>query len=117
MPLPHALLEGHRGLRDDAAARRGRPRGDRPYRRMPPSPATGSEHAGPGMSVLGFCTVAGAVMVASCLQASIGFGIGMLAAPVIALVDPRLIPGTLIMIATVVTLIVVVREREDIDLH
>ena len=58
------------------------------------------------MSIVGFCAVAGAVMLASCLQASIGFGIGMLAAPVIALVDPRLIPGTLIMVATLVTLIV-----------
>ena len=69
------------------------------------------------MSVLGFCTVAGVIMVASALQASIGFGIGMLAAPVVALVDPGLIPGTLIMVATLVTLIVVIREREDIDLH
>ena len=58
-----------------------------------------------------------AILLASCLQASIGFGIGMLAAPVIALVDPRLIPGALIMVATLVTLMVVVREREDIDLH
>ena len=41
----------------------------------------------------------------------------MLAAPVVALVDPGLIPGTLIMVATLVTLMVVVREREDIDLH
>ena len=41
----------------------------------------------------------------------------MLAAPIVALVDPGLIPGTLIMIATLVTLIVVIREREDIDLH
>jgi uncharacterized membrane protein YfcA len=69
------------------------------------------------MSVLGFCTVAGAVMLASALQASIGFGIGMFAAPVVALIDPALIPGTLIMVATLVTLIVVVREREHIDLH
>ena len=69
------------------------------------------------MSTVGFCTVAGAVMLASCLQASIGFGIGMLAAPIIALIDPRLIPGTLIMVAMLVTLIVAVREREDIDLH
>jgi len=61
--------------------------------------------------------VALAILLASCLQASIGFGIGMLAAPVIALVDPRLIPGALIMVATLVTLMVVVREREDIDLH
>ena len=41
----------------------------------------------------------------------------MLAAPIVALVDPGLIPGTLIMVAMVVTLIVVIREREDIDLH
>jgi uncharacterized protein len=69
------------------------------------------------MSVLGFCTVAGAIMLASALQASIGFGIGMLAAPIVALVDPGLIPGTLIMVAALVTLIVAIREREDIDLH
>ncbi len=69
------------------------------------------------MSVLGYCTVAAAIMLASALQASIGFGIGMLAAPIVALVDPALIPGTLIMVATLVTLMVVVREREDIDLH
>jgi uncharacterized membrane protein YfcA len=69
------------------------------------------------MSVLGYCTVAGAIMLASALQASIGFGIGMLAAPIVALVDPALIPGTLIMVAAFVTLIVVVREREAIDLH
>jgi uncharacterized membrane protein YfcA len=69
------------------------------------------------MTVLGYCTVATAILLASALQASIGFGIGMLAAPVVALVDPALIPGTLIMVATLVTLMVAVREREDIDLH
>ena len=69
------------------------------------------------MSALGFCAVVAAVVLASALQASIGFGIGMLAAPIVALVDPGLIPGTLIMVATLVTLMVVIREREDIDLH
>jgi uncharacterized membrane protein YfcA len=69
------------------------------------------------MSVWGYITVASAILLASALQASIGFGIGMLAAPIVALVDPGLIPGTLIMVATLVTLMVVVREREDIDLH
>lgn len=68
------------------------------------------------MSVAGYSLVAGAILLASCLQASIGFGIGMLAAPVVAIVDPGLIPGTLIMLATLVTLIVTVRERGDIDL-
>ena len=74
--------------------------------------------AGDGMSIWGYCIVAAAIMLASALQASIGFGIGMLAAPIVALVDPALIPGTLIMVAdpghadgrwS--------REREDIDLH
>ena len=69
------------------------------------------------MSVLGFAVVASAVLLASALQASIGFGIGMLAAPIVAIVDPALIPGTLIMLAALVTLMVVVREREDIDLR
>jgi uncharacterized membrane protein YfcA len=69
------------------------------------------------MSAVGYSVVAVAILLASCLQASIGFGIGMLAAPIVAIVDPALIPGTLIMVATLVTLMVVVREREDIDLH
>ncbi|WP_102144569.1 sulfite exporter TauE/SafE family protein [Mycobacterium hubeiense] len=69
------------------------------------------------MSLLGYCIVALVILLASCLQSSIGFGIGMLAAPFVTLVDPELIPGTLIMVATLVTLMVVVREREHIDLH
>lgn len=69
------------------------------------------------MSAVGYGVVAVAILLASCLQASIGFGIGMLAAPVVAIVDPGLIPGTLIMLAALVTLIVVITEREDIDLR
>ncbi|MEX3645724.1 sulfite exporter TauE/SafE family protein, partial [Mycolicibacterium porcinum] len=68
------------------------------------------------MSIAGFGIVTAAIVLASCMQASIGFGMGMLAAPIVAIVDPGLIPGTLIMLATMVTLLVVVREREDIDL-
>lgn len=69
------------------------------------------------MSVTGYCVLAVAILFASALQSSIGFGIGMFAAPIVALIDPELIPGTLIMVATLVTLIVVVREREAIDLR
>jgi uncharacterized protein len=50
------------------------------------------------------------------MQASIGFGMGMLAAPIVAIVDPGLIPGTLIMLAAVLTLVVVIREHQQIDL-
>jgi uncharacterized membrane protein YfcA len=68
------------------------------------------------MSLAGYGVLAVAVLLASALQASIGFGMGMFAAPIVALVEPSLIPGTLIMVATLVTLIVVIREREAIDL-
>ena len=69
------------------------------------------------MSVPQYCILAAAILFASALQSSIGFGIGMFAAPIVALIEPELIPGTLIMVATLVTLIVVVREREAIDLR
>lgn len=68
------------------------------------------------MSVAGYVIIAAAIVLASCMQASIGFGMGSLAAPIVAAVDPGLIPGTLIMLATMVTLMVVIREREQIDL-
>ena len=68
------------------------------------------------MTIAGFCVVAAAILFASALQASIGFGMGMFAAPIVAMVEPAMIPGTLIMVATLVTLMVVVREREAIDL-
>ena len=69
-----------------------------------------------GLAVPGLAIIAVAVVLASCLQASIGFGMGMLAAPVVAVVDPGLVPGTLIMLATMLTLMVVLRERTAIDL-
>lgn len=57
------------------------------------------------------------ILLASALQASIGFGLGMLAAPIIALVDASLLPATIIMMATLVTLLVAVRERAELDFH
>ncbi|MGD6743071.1 sulfite exporter TauE/SafE family protein [Streptomyces sp. BH106] len=69
------------------------------------------------MTLTGYLVVAVAVVIASCLQASIGFGMGMLAAPVVAVVDPTLVPGTLIIQAGVLTLLVTVAERQHIDLR
>lgn len=68
------------------------------------------------MSGPDFTIVAVAITLASCLQASIGFGIGMLAAPVVALIDPTLVPGTIIMLASVVTLLITIVERTHLDL-
>lgn len=69
------------------------------------------------MTPTAYAVVAAAVMLASCLQGSIGFGMGMLAAPVVALVDPGLLPGMPIILATMLTLVVTVTEREHVDLR
>jgi uncharacterized membrane protein YfcA len=64
-----------------------------------------------------YAIIAGAIFLAACLQASSGFGMGMLAAPAIALVDPALLPATLILLALLVTIMVTVRERQSLDLR
>ncbi|MEQ3555037.1 sulfite exporter TauE/SafE family protein [Pseudonocardia nematodicida] len=69
------------------------------------------------MTAAGFALVAVAVLFAACLQASIGFGMGMLAAPVVALVDPTLVPGVIVLLGAMVTLVVTVRERAALDLR
>jgi uncharacterized membrane protein YfcA len=64
-----------------------------------------------------YAVIAGVIFLAACLQASTGFGMGMLAAPVVALVDPALLPATLILLALIVTILVTVRERQHLDLR
>ena len=39
------------------------------------------------MTIAGFCVVAAAILFASALQASIGFGMGMFAAPIVAMIE------------------------------
>lgn len=64
-----------------------------------------------------YALIAGVIFLAACLQASTGFGMGMLAAPVVAMVDPTLLPATLILLALLVTILVTVRERQHLDLR
>ena len=55
------------------------------------------------------------VFLASCLQGTIGFGLGMLAAPVIGLLDPRLLPGSVVLLAAGLTVFGVLRDRTAVD--
>ena len=69
------------------------------------------------MTPLEFTLLALVILAAACLQGSIGFGMGMLAAPFIALVDASLLPVLVIVLAMVVTLIVVVMDRASLDVR
>jgi uncharacterized membrane protein YfcA len=61
--------------------------------------------------------VALVIAVAACLQGAIGFGLGLLAAPVIALLDPSLLPGTIVLLATGLTVMGVARDRAAVDVR
>lgn len=58
-----------------------------------------------------------AVFLGSCLQGSVGFGLGMLGGPVLALLDPALVPGPLLLLATALTCLIAAVERDRLDLH
>ncbi len=59
--------------------------------------------------------VVAAVLLGSCAQGSFGFGLGLMAAPVLALVDERLVPGPLLLVACTLTALVALRERGNLD--
>lgn len=58
-----------------------------------------------------------AVAAAACAQGSLGFGLGLVAAPVLALIDERFVPGPLLIVALVLTVMVSVRERGQLDVR
>jgi len=66
---------------------------------------------------MGTASSIGGPPMAMALHGSIGFGLNLIAAPVLALVDPDLVPGPAIVIAFVMTLLVASREWRDIDLR
>jgi uncharacterized membrane protein YfcA len=57
----------------------------------------------------------GIVFVGSLLQASIGVGLGLLAAPTLSLMDPDFIPGALVVCVVPLTVGMTVRERHHVD--
>lgn len=55
------------------------------------------------------------VMMGAILQGSVGFGLGMLAAPLLVLIDPDFVPAPLLSAAFGLTLLIARRERKSID--
>ena len=69
------------------------------------------------VSTAGLLVIGVAVLVGAVVQGSIGFGLNLIAAPVLVLVDPTLVPGPTIVIAFVFTALLAARERRAIDLR
>jgi uncharacterized membrane protein YfcA len=58
-----------------------------------------------------------AVGAGACVQGAVGFGFALLAAPLLAAVDHRLVPGPLLVLNLLLTAALAHRERRSLDLH
>lgn len=67
------------------------------------------------MTSFDFVLACVAVVIGACVQGSLGFGLGLIGAPVLALLDPDLVPAPLLMLALLLTIGVTVRERAMLD--
>jgi uncharacterized membrane protein YfcA len=69
------------------------------------------------VSVWAFLLLCPVVLVGSLLQGAIGFGLGLIAAPVVAIIAPSLVPVVLLVLACVVTSTVLVLDGAHLDLR
>ena len=67
------------------------------------------------MTGLDLLAASAIVTAGAALQGAVGFGFALVAAPLLALIDPRLVPGSLLCAALVLTLLTAHRERHAID--
>jgi uncharacterized membrane protein YfcA len=68
-----------------------------------------------GVELGSYLAIALAIFLGSTVQSVVGLGIGVLSAPVMALLEPWTMPGTLIMLALVLPMATLVRDHDDID--
>lgn len=67
------------------------------------------------MTVVGFLVAAGVIIFGSIVQGTIGFGLGLLSAPFIAIAIPEAIPVVLVMVAWPIGGVTAVREHHALD--
>lgn len=66
-------------------------------------------------SLLQICIILSVTLIGAALQGSVGFGYGLVVAPVLVLVEPQLVPGPIIFSAMLLTVLMSFRESESID--
>lgn len=69
------------------------------------------------MTVLEFLVAIVAVIVGAILQGAVGFGLGLVAAPILVLIDTALVPGPLLFCALILTLLLTGREFRFVDVR
>lgn len=62
-----------------------------------------------------YAVIAAAVLVGAVVQSAVGLGVGLVAAPVTALLEPELMPGALLVVAALMPCLTLVFDHHDID--
>ena len=68
------------------------------------------------MNWLEIATAISAVLAGSVVQGAVGFGLALVSAPVLILIDPRFIPAPLLLASLSLILLTAYRDRQGIDL-
>ena len=69
------------------------------------------------MSTTAYLLAFVAITTGTMIQATLGFGLGLIAAPVLGVIDTRFVPGPLLLLVVVLTAVVAWRERAALDVH
>ena len=69
------------------------------------------------MSAVEIAVIVCVVTMAACVQGAIGFGMALIASPLLVLIEPRLIPGPLMASGLVMAIGMALRDREHADLR
>jgi uncharacterized protein len=69
------------------------------------------------ISLGSFIIITVALSIGAALQGSIGYGMGILVTPVLVLVNQLMVPGPFLLAALVLVVLVVLRERQSVDLY
>lgn len=67
------------------------------------------------MTLITYVCAIGAVTIGALVQGAVGFGLGMLAAPILGLLDDSLVPGPLLFLALLLTAWLAWNERTQLD--
>ncbi len=69
------------------------------------------------MTTLELLAVSAAAVLGAVVQGSVGFGLSLVTVPLLFLIDPRFVPGPVLCVAIVLTLLLSHRERRSIDIR
>jgi uncharacterized membrane protein YfcA len=69
------------------------------------------------LTPLQLVAAAGAALLGAAVQGSVGFGLSLVTVPLVFLIDPSFVPGPVLCVAIVLTLLLSHRERRSIDFH